>query len=51
MDAIFGLCRKKSAGLSHRPPLFGGMFFEDQEIVDKFVNDYDSADHIMDKVS
>lgn len=51
MDAMFGLCRKKSAGESHRPPLFSGVFFEDQEGVDQFVESYDSADKIMDKVS
>ena len=46
-----GLCRKKSAGISHRPPLFSGVFFEDQQDVDQYVAEYDSADQIMDKVS
>ena len=30
MDALFGLCRKRSAGVSVRKPLFEGVFFEDQ---------------------
>ena len=50
MDAIFGLCRKKSAGESHRSPLLSGVFFEEQEGVDQFVENYDSSDKIMDKV-
>ena len=31
-DALFGLCRKKAAGSSARPPLFGTLYFDDQEI-------------------
>ena len=37
MDAIFGLPRKKSAGVSFRPPLHQGLFFHDQDEVDQFV--------------
>ena len=50
MDALFGLCRKKSAGVSVRPPLFSRTFFEDQERVDEFITNYDSSDRIVDKV-
>ena len=38
MDALFGLPRKKAAGGSLRPPLHGHLFFEDQDIVDEYVN-------------
>lgn len=37
MDAIFGLPRKKSAGISFRPPLHQDLFFHDQTEVDQFV--------------
>lgn len=37
MDALFGLPRKKSAGVSHRDPLFNELFFCDQSVVDQFV--------------
>lgn len=40
MDALFGLPRKKSAGVSHRKPLFGNLFFHDQSEVDLFVSEY-----------
>lgn len=40
MDALFGLCRKKSAGISVRSPLQEGVFFERQPDVDKFVELY-----------
>ena len=50
MDAFFGLCRKKSAGVSVRPPLFSHTFFEDQGRVNEFVTTYDSSDRIVDKV-
>lgn len=49
-DAVFGLCRKKSSGVSVRPPLFSGLFFESQSDVDQFVDNYDPSSHIMDKV-
>lgn len=50
MDAVFGLCQKKSAGISVRPPLFAGLFFEEQAAVDDFVIKYDSSDQLIDKV-
>ena len=37
MDALFGLPRKRSAGLSHRDPLHGELFFYEQSSVDQFV--------------
>ncbi|XP_064384583.1 uncharacterized protein LOC135333546 isoform X3 [Halichondria panicea] len=49
MDGVFGLCRKKSAGVSVRPPLFSGVFFEEQQAVDEFVADYDTFGQIIDK--
>ena len=50
MDALFGLCRKKSAGISVRTPLFSDIFFEGQDKVDEFVASYDSSNRIADKV-
>ena len=38
VDAIFGLCRKKSAGESVRGPLSGTAVFEVQDEVNSFVN-------------
>lgn len=40
MDALFGLPRKKSAGLSYRHPLYRDLHFLDQEVVDQYVSDY-----------
>ncbi len=40
MDSLFGLPRKKSAGVSHRKPLFGNLFFHNQSEVDLFVSEY-----------
>lgn len=40
MDGIFGLPRKKAAGISHREPVHGPLFFCDQHSVDEFVNSY-----------
>ncbi len=37
IDALFGLPRKKSAGVSHRDPVQGSLFFCDQSSVDEFV--------------
>ena len=34
MDGLFGLPRKKSAGVSYQEPLLGSLFFGDQFIVD-----------------
>ena len=39
-DALFGLCRKKAAGMSVRPPLHKGVMFESQEEVKAFINGY-----------
>ena len=50
MDGLFGLCRKKKAGISMRPPLFGNLFFEDQQKVDAYVNNYNASDKMTDKV-
>ncbi len=50
MDAVFGLCRKKSSGASVRSPLFSGLFFEEQKAVDDFVSNYDLSSQVMDKV-
>ncbi len=41
LDGIFGLPRKKSAGTSFRPPLFGDLFFADQVAVDQFVQEHE----------
>ena len=40
IDGHFGLCRKKGAGKSVRPPLHDGVYFEPQEKVDDFVSSY-----------
>ncbi len=40
MDALFGLCRKKSAGTSVQPPLNGTLMFASQCEVDDFVAKY-----------
>ena len=40
IDGHFGLCRKKSAGKSVRPPLHDGVYFEPQKKVDTFVSSY-----------
>lgn len=50
VDAVFGLCRKRSSGASARLPLFSDLFFESQDIVDQFVMTYDAASHVADKV-
>lgn len=50
MDGVFGLCRKKSARVSARPPIFSGVFFEDQQEVDNHVSSYDTASRLLDKV-
>lgn len=40
MDALFGLPRKKSAGISHRTALHGDIFFASQPVVDEYVQSY-----------
>ena len=37
MDALFGLPRKKAAGISHRDPLHQDLFFCQQSDVDVFL--------------
>ena len=37
MYALFGLPRKRAAGVSHRPALHGNLFFCNQESVEEFV--------------
>ena len=43
MDALFGLPRKKSAGVSYRGPLHGELFFSPQSEVDEFVADSENT--------
>ena len=50
IDGHFGLCRKKSAGKSVRPPLHDDVYFEPQEKVDDFVNSYTVGKAIAAKV-
>ena len=51
VDGNFGLCRKKAAGKSVRPPLHNGVFFEPQEQVDSFVHAYKMPKSTGKKVS
>ena len=37
MDALFGLPRKRSAGTSHRNPLYNNLYFLQQNEVDEFI--------------
>ena len=37
IDALFGLPRKKSAGISHRDAIHGDLYFGRQERVDEHV--------------
>ena len=39
MDGLFGLPRKKSAGVSYCDPLLGNLFFSEQSSVDEFVSE------------
>jgi hypothetical protein len=41
LDALFGLPRKRAAGVSHRPALHGNLFFCNQDSVDEFVAETD----------
>ena len=43
-------CPKKAAGSSVRPPLFGILYFDDQEVVDEFVLKYDLDTIVSSKV-
>jgi len=40
IDGNFGLCRKKAAGSSVRPPLHEQTMFVDQDKVDEYVSGY-----------
>lgn len=46
MDALFGLPRKKSAGKSHRDPLFESLYFLQQSNIDEFINKQTSEPNI-----
>ena len=46
MDALFGLPRKKSAGISYQSPLYGDLVFLDQSAVDQYVMDYSRPKHL-----
>ena len=43
MDAVFGLPRKRSAGLSYRDPVNGHLLFYDQAILDEYVSTYQTT--------
>ena len=43
MDALFGLPRKKSAGVSNREPLLRNLYFYNQCAVDQFVKESGKA--------
>ena len=43
IDALFGLPRKKAAGISYREPLLGNVYFGNQSAVDQFVNESGKA--------
>ena len=49
-DALFSLCRKKAAGQSVRPPLYGTLYFDDQDVVDDFISTYDLESSVSSKV-
>lgn len=51
MDALFGLPRKKAAGISHRQALHGAIFFQDQSSVDSFVSNFHEARYSHNKVT
>ena len=50
IDALFGLPRKKAAGVSYRDPLHGNLFFGDQAAVDEHVASYKMPGQSMPKV-
>ena len=50
-DALFGLYRKKATESSVHPPLFGTLYFDDQEMVDEFALKYDLDTSISSKVN
>ena len=51
MDALFGLPRKKAAGVSLREPLHGALFFGNQMAVDEHVASYKMSGKNSAKVS
>ena len=51
MDALFGLPRKKAAGVSYREPLHGDLFFNNQSAVDQFVVENSEQSTSMPNVS
>ena len=50
MDAVFGLPRKKSAGLSYRDPVNGRLLFYNQATVDEYVSTYQTSKQIQQEV-
>lgn len=50
VDGNFGLCRKKSAGNSVRPPLHDSTMFLPQEEVDQYVQSYGKIEAFLNKV-
>ncbi len=50
-DALFGLPRKKAAGISHKDALHGSVFFGDQNEVDEYVASYNTTSKKVTKVS
>jgi len=47
LDGLFGLPRKKSAGVSYMPALHGSLFFLDQEPVDEYVAKRSRSKHVF----
>ena len=45
IDALFGLPRKKAAGVSHRDAIHGSLYFGQQERVDEHVDLASSQRH------
>ena len=45
-DALFGLPRKKSSGMSVLEPVRSGFMFAEQQNVDNFVNNYQNRNSI-----
>ena len=51
MDALYGLPRKKAAGVSYREPLHRDLFFNNQSAVDQFVVENSEQSTSMPNVS
>ena len=43
MDAVFGLPRRKNAGISHRDSLHGSKWFLNQTFVDTYVRNQNNS--------